>query len=42
MGARHFASPTVLLEIGAGSFLIRKPLEELVEADGFGLRAHAL
>ena len=35
VGAGHFASPAVLLEILAGSSFAGEALEELIEADGF-------
>lgn len=40
MGAGDFTGPAVALEIEPRGLLIREALEELVEADGFGLVGH--
>ena len=40
MWADDFATPTVLLEKGAGGFLVGEALKKLIQADGFGLVGH--
>lgn len=40
VGANDLAVPAFAFKILTGSFLVREALEELIQADGFGLVGH--